>query len=215
MEAAVAVHFLAMMGVNEERSQQLVDGVAPQSQPTDLGMPKSYHRLLKKLKQRLRVHGLTLVIEHPKGSTRTGEGADGPWSRKMAAHYGYIARTESDADGDAIDVFIGPKPEAELVFVMDQVDQTGAFDEHKVLLGWLTADEALAGYLANYPDGWKAGELTAMTIPQFKSWLANGDTSLPAAVYVGPTAKSLNGHSRINGNGKWLAEAIGHLGGGQ
>lgn len=216
MEAEVAVHLLAMMGVNEDRARQLVDGAGPVGQPTDRGdgfAAKSLHRILKKLKQRLRVHGLTLVIEHAKGSVRTGSGPDGDWSRRMTAHYGYIARTESEADGDPIDVFIGPDPDAEIVFVMDQVDQGGNFDEHKVLLGWLTADDAEAGYLSNYPRGWKAGELTAMTVPQFKSWIKDGDTALPAASYKGPTAKSLNGHSRINGNGKWLAEAVGNLGG--
>lgn len=214
MEPGLGVELLVMMGVQQERAERLVEGASPQSQPTDLGlMPKSFYRVLKKLKQRLKIHGLTLVIEYPKGSVRTGEGVDGSWSRRMKSHYGHIARTQSDADGDAIDVFVGPKPEAELVFVMDQVDQSGAFDEHKVLLGWLTAEDAEAGYLANYPEGWKAGELTAMTVPQFKNWLDEGDTALPAAGYQGPTAKSLNGHSRINGNGKWLAEAVGNLGG--
>lgn len=214
MEPGLGIELLVMMGVNQERAERLVEGAAPQSQPADLGsgFEKSLRRLLKKLKQRLKVHGLTLVIEHPKGSVRTGSGPDGDWSRRMKAHYGYIARTESEADGDPIDVFIGPKPDAELVFVMDQVDQAGNFDEHKVLVGWLAADDAEAGYLANYPEGWKAGELTAMTIPQFKAWLNDGDTSIPAAAYRGATAKSLNGHSRINGNGKWLAEAVGHLG---
>ena len=39
---------------------------------------------------------------------------------------------------------------------MDQVDpQSGKFDEHKVLLGFNSVDEAKKGYLANYEKGWK------------------------------------------------------------
>ena len=128
-----------------------------------------------------RIHGLEVSIENPKGSTRSGTDPDGNrWEQTLTAHYGYIRRTEG-ADGDHVDVFIGPRPEAEVVFVINQLDpRTGEFDEHKGVLGCLTRQEAKELYLSNYEDGWQGcGEITPMTIEQFKWWLENGDLSKP------------------------------------
>src|SRR5947207_146513 len=86
-------------------------------------------------------NGLTIAIENPRGSLRKGVGKNGRvWSQKMADHYGYIQRTVSEADGDHIDVFVGPNPESEWVFVVYQVNPESGrgFDEHKVMLGYDT-----------------------------------------------------------------------------
>lgn len=133
-------------------------------------------------KGKVKIHGLTIAIENPKGSTRTGTDEDGrDWSQRMAAHYGELSRSEG-ADGDAVDVFIGPDPEAEIAFVIDQVNRDGSFNEHKCLLGYLNEQAAREGYLANYEPGWKGlGAITPMTVPQFKAWLT-GDTSRPVAL---------------------------------
>jgi len=133
------------------------------------------------------LHGLDITIENPRGSTRSGTDAGGKaWSVEMANHYGYLKRTEG-ADGDHVDVFIGPKPESGKVFVVDQIDpRTGNFDEHKVLLGFSSMTGARAGYLANYEQGWKgAGAITPMSMDQFKSWLKEGDTTKPLNPKVG------------------------------
>ncbi|WP_059412667.1 LPD38 domain-containing protein [Cupriavidus basilensis] len=133
------------------------------------------------------LHGLDITIENPRGSTRSGTDAGGKaWSVEMANHYGYLKRTEG-ADGDHVDVFIGPKPESGKVFVVDQIDpRTGKFDEHKVLLGFSSLTAARAGYLANYEQGWKgAGAITSMSMDQFKSWLKEGDTTKPLNPKVG------------------------------
>ena len=129
------------------------------------------------------VQGLPITIENPKGSVRRGCSADGKeWSQKMAAHYGYIKRTESDADGDHIDVFLGKCPESEVVFVVDQVRQDGAFDEHKGMIGYTCADEAKEAYLSNYSKGWTGfGGIKALTMPTFKEWIKTGDTGRPIA----------------------------------
>lgn len=126
------------------------------------------------------VQGLDIAIENPKGSFREGTDPDGHrWCTQLAWDYGYIARAggkaPKGADGDAVDVFLGPHPEAELVFVVDQVDEGGEFDEHKVMVGFLTKADAVDGYLANYEAGWECGPITAMTMPQFKAWLKSGD----------------------------------------
>lgn len=133
------------------------------------------------------LHGLDITIENPRGSTRSGTDADGKaWSVDMANHYGYIKRTEG-ADGDHVDVFIGPAPESTKVFVVDQVDpRTGKYDEHKVLMGFPSLAAARAGYLANYEQGWKgAGAITPMSMDEFKAWLKDGDTTKPLNPRVG------------------------------
>jgi hypothetical protein len=121
--------------------------------------------------------GLTISLENPKGSTRSGTAPDGTsWSTTMQHDYGYFLGSEGN-DGDHVDVFLGPTPASELVFVADQIDPaTGKFDEHKVLVGFTSRAEAEAGYLANYSKGWQGlGQLVAFTVPQFKAWLASGD----------------------------------------
>lgn len=119
------------------------------------------------------VHGLPITIENPAGSVRVAK--DGSWASAMPHHYGHIRRTEGN-DGDKIDVTIGPRPEATTVFVVDQVDpKTGRFDEHKVMLGFGTEEEAVAAYRAAYPADWKGlGAITPTTIDGFKRWLALG-----------------------------------------
>jgi len=128
-------------------------------------------------KGKTNLHGLTISIENAKGTRRKPD-----WP-ELSAHYGYLNRTEG-GDGEHIDVFIGPNPDSELVFVIDQVKESGRFDEHKIVMGTTSRQEALDLYLANYPAGWKVGPVTAMTIDQFKAWLAEGDTSKPLAPQV-------------------------------
>jgi hypothetical protein len=126
-----------------------------------------------------KVHGLDVAIENPRGSTRRGTDAQGKeWEATLKDHYGYIKRSEG-ADGDAVDVFIAPDVESDSIFVVDQVDpKTGKFDEHKVIMGAKTAKQARAIYKRNYARGWKGERtITEMTVPEFKTWLKEGDTT--------------------------------------
>ena len=131
-------------------------------------------------KGKLRLHGLELSIENPAGTRRRPE-----WP-PLAHHYGYIRRTEG-ADGDHIDVFLGDNAgDASLpVFVVNQVNRDGKFDEHKVVMGF--ADEAAArkAYLDNYSKGWSGlGSIRGMSLDEFKAWLQEGDTTKPAPAKV-------------------------------
>lgn len=125
------------------------------------------------------LHSLPITLENPKGSTRSGVDPGGKsWSQVMRHDYGYINRTEGK-DGDHVDVFIGPDPTTELIFVVNQ-KVGGKFDEHKCLLGFATEEKAKAGYLANYAKGWKGlGSIYPLTVPQFKWWLEHGDQTKP------------------------------------
>ena len=130
-------------------------------------------------KGHLTFQGLDITIENPRGSKREGVDPGGKkWSVEMEHHYGYIKGTVGK-DKDHIDVFIGKSPASRMVYIVDQVNQKGGFDEHKILLGFNSIAEARKGYLDNYSAGWKVGPMTAVPINDFKSWLANGDTTKP------------------------------------
>ena len=133
-------------------------------------------------KGHIKVHGLDISIENPKGSERRGTDPDGnEWSHNMSDHYGYIKRT-TGADQEHIDTYVGKNPESENVFIVDQIDQgSGRFDEHKVMLGFDSQEEAITAYKSNFDKGWKVGPVTQMSKDQFKDWLKNSDTSKPVA----------------------------------
>jgi len=124
----------------------------------------------------------SISIETGVGGERKGVDADGkPWSVTMEhAAYGKIKGTRG-ADGDHLDIFVGPHPTSPHVFVLDQLDASGKFDEHKVLAGYRTPIDALHAYANSYTDGAKdrIGGVTAFTPDQFKDWLKNGDHTKP------------------------------------
>mgnify|MGYP005810634715 CR=1 FL=1 len=132
------------------------------------------------------IQGLTVVIENPKGSVRSGVDSDGKeWSTKMNNTYGYFKGTKS-ADGDDVDVFIGDNLSSENVFVIDQVNpETGEFDEHKVMLGFDDSESARQAYLSNYEEGWQGlGDITKVNIEAFKEWLNKGSRKKPMTEYI-------------------------------
>lgn len=128
-------------------------------------------------------HGLRISIENAKGSVRRGVDADGkPWETVLPASYGYLLRSIG-ADDDHIDVYMGPNPLAQDVYVIDQVNaRNGRFDEHKVMAGFGTKEEALETYRKAFSDNKaddRIGAVTKMGIGQFKRWLLRGDTTAP------------------------------------
>ncbi|WP_052417803.1 PLxRFG domain-containing protein [Acinetobacter junii] len=132
-------------------------------------------------KGHIKVHGLDIAVENPRGSERRGTDPNGKeWAHTMSDHYGYIKRTKG-ADNEHIDTYIGNNPDSNQVFIVDQIDQaSGNFDEHKVMLGFNNQEEATTAYKSNFDKGWKVGPIRNMDMEQFKDWLKNGDTSKPA-----------------------------------
>lgn len=148
---------------------------------TDTSPSEAMARAGNYRKGRVRIHGMEISIENPKGSTRSGTSPDGKkWSVRMKNDYGYIRGTRG-ADGDHVDVFLGPRLESEVAFVVDQFNPDGSFDEHKAVLGAVNSDEAREIYLANYGDGWECGPVTPMSVPYFRKWLASGPRNKPAS----------------------------------
>lgn len=123
-------------------------------------------------KGHVRIDGMDITIENPKGSTRSGVDANGKqWSVTMNNTYGYIRGTRG-VDGDHIDIFLSDNPESGNVYVVDQIRQdTGEFDESKVLYGFNSMEEARQAYLSNYEKDWKVGVITEVTKEEFKKWI--------------------------------------------
>lgn len=119
-----------------------------------------------------------ITIENPAGSVRKGVDADGKeWSTQMANTYGYIKGTEG-VDGDHIDVFLHENMDewnGRKVFVVDQTNRDGSFDEHKVMLGFNDKDEAMTAYLANYDKTWANTHpglrISETNIEDFNKWV--------------------------------------------
>ena len=123
-------------------------------------------------KGHIKVDGFNVTIEQPKGSVRRGKDANGKeWETEMHNTYGYIRGTES-VDGDHIDIFLSDNPTEGNVFVVDQVNKDGSFDEHKVMYGFSDMESARKAYLSNYEEGWQGlGNITEVSKEEFKKWI--------------------------------------------
>jgi hypothetical protein len=130
----------------------------------------------------VKIGGLDVSIEFPAGAKRK------PEHQPLTSHYGYIRRAEG-ADGEHLDVYIKPGTSEDYagpVYVVDQTNKEGKFDEQKVLVGFTDEQSARAGYLANYPDGWNG--LKAIRkfddVQAFRDWLKTADMSKPASLKI-------------------------------
>lgn len=131
-------------------------------------------------KARITIQGFPVRIENPKGSYREGTDKDGQtWRARLSAHYGYIVGTIG-ADGDPMDCFVGPWPEAEDIYVINQRKPGASFDEHKVVFGVVDEDMARRIYQASYEPGWKGfAGITRLNRNQLRWWLRNGNMRRP------------------------------------
>ena len=159
-------------------AQEIDDAVAGWKEPSKAQIEAENYR-----KPRIRIHGLEIAIENPKGTRRKPE-----WP-ELSAHYGYVSRVAGQSapearDEDKVDVFVGPTPRSEIVFVIDQEHPSGRYDEPKAMLAFTNEADAKRAYLASYSPGHHCGTITAMTVPQFKSWLEHGDTKRRVAEQV-------------------------------
>lgn len=137
-------------------------------------------------KGHVKIQDFDIAIENPKGSVRSGVDKDGKeWSQEMHNTYGYFEGTKGK-DSDDVDCFIGPNPLSEDIFVIDQLDKDGNFDEHKVMLGFDSSEEAREAYLSNYEDGWTGlGDITKVNIEDFRKWVQKDDVrSKPFTEYL-------------------------------
>ena len=127
--------------------------------------------------------GYDFVIENPEGSMRRGKDADGnSWEQQMHNTYGYILGKKGK-DGDHLDMFINDQADLDTwngnVYVVDQVNADGSFDEHKIMYGFNSEAEAREAYLSNYSEGWKGlGRITGVDKDTFDKWLDSSDRKI-------------------------------------
>lgn len=172
-------------------------------------------------KGHVQVGAFDITIEQPEGSIRRGTDADGKqWESKMHNTYGYFRGTEG-VDGDHIDVFLSNDMDGwngAQVFVVDQYNPDGTFDEHKVMLGFNDASDAKNNYLANYEKGWENGrriDVSAVNLEDFEKWIASSHRKTkPFSEYksVKPAddSETFKGH-KVENSGKDIEEHIKHL----
>ena len=128
-------------------------------------------------KGNVRIGQFDITVENPKGSVRRGTDASGKaWEQTMQNTYGYIRGTEG-VDGDHIDVFLTNDIDGwngRRVYIVDQYNEDGTFDEHKVMLGFNDEAEAQDAYLSNYEKGWEYKHklvMSSVNLPDFEKWI--------------------------------------------
>ena len=153
-------------------------------------------------KGHVQVGTFDVTIENPKGSKRSGTDADGKkWETTMAHTYGYIRGTQG-VDGDHIDVYISSDIDGwngRKVFVVDQYNPDGSFDEHKVMLGFNDKGEAFEAYLSNYEAGWEKGrrlDVTAANLDDFEKWIESSKRKTKAFADYKNISKAVSASSQ-------------------
>lgn len=126
----------------------------------------------RKLQGKCNFQGLPISIENYKGSYRQGMDSDGNiWKTFMHFDYGYILLTEG-ADGDHVDVYIGPDKTSTKVFIIHQkIPGTDIYDEDKCMLGFSSKEAAKAAYLKQYNKSGFFQGITSVNMATFKTML--------------------------------------------
>lgn len=160
-----------------DASLSLANAVAVAEKETDTTPTEKQKEAGNYKKGHVQVGTFNITIENPKGSVRSGIDTEGnKWETIMQNTYGYIRGTEG-VDGDHIDVFLSDDIDGwngRRVFVVDQYNEDGSFDEHKVMLGFNETDDAEAAYFANYDSDWANNHktvVTAVNLEDFKKWI--------------------------------------------
>jgi hypothetical protein len=177
----------AAPGDNETARAALEDRVEPQtsaadveaaaheaatSPKNDLEVPTEAQQNAGNFKMgKVDVQGLPISIEHPEGATRPSG------MTPRGAHYGYVRGTV-DADGMHTDVLLGKHPENDQAFIVDHLDPSGEFQQHKLLVGFQNKLAALRAYRSLFKDN-PLGPVSEVHTDALKEWLKNGDTTKP------------------------------------
>lgn len=162
---------------NSRKSSELGEKIAKAEAEVDVNPTDKQKEAGNYKKGHVQVGVFDITIEQPKGSVRSGVDANGnKWETTMQNTYGYIRGTEG-VDGDHIDVFLSDDIDGwngRRMFVVDQYNEDGSFDEHKVMLGFNETDDAEAAYFANYDNDWAKKHKTVVTginLEDFEKWI--------------------------------------------
>lgn len=178
--------------VNSKDTQDLGEKIATAEAETDTNPTEAQKEAGNYRKGHVQIGQFNVSIENPKGSVRSGVDVTGrEWTQTMQNTYGYIRGTEG-VDGDHIDVFLANDMDGwngRRVFVVDQYNEDGTFDEHKVMLGFNDEADAHAAYLSNYESGWADKRkivCSSVNIEDFEKWIDSSHRKTkPFAEYKG------------------------------
>ena len=120
--------------------------------------------------------GIPVAVEYQQGTRRQIRNPQGQlvYDKLLKYDYGFIRNTVG-RDGDEIDVILGPTMAAPMVYVVDMedlgydVDQRE--DEDKVLLGFVSAEEAERAFLSMYPETFLRG-MVEIPLADFQNAIA-------------------------------------------
>nr|WP_304954358.1 LPD38 domain-containing protein [uncultured Bacteroides sp.] len=188
-----------------DASSSLANAVAVAEKETDTTPTEKQKEAGNYKKGHVQVGTFNITIENPKGSVRSGIDTEGnKWETTMQNTYGYIRGTEG-VDGDHIDVFLSDDIDGwngRKVFVVDQYNEDGSFDEHKVMLGFNETDDAEAAYFANYDSDWAKNHktvVTAVNLEDFEKWIdCSHRKTKPFAEYK--SVKTVEGQNALQKN---------------
>jgi hypothetical protein len=124
---------------------------------------------------KIKSHGLSIVVEHKKGTRRILHDDSGKvvYSQNLHHDYGFIKNTKG-RDGDEVDCFIGPMKNAAEVFIVHMLDKGPVVaereDEDKTFIGFPSADAAKTAFLLHYRKDFYGG-MTSLPLADFKKKL--------------------------------------------
>ena len=185
-------------------TQTIGDKIAQEEAKVDTNPTEAQKEAGNYKKGHVRIGQFDITVENPKGSVRRGTDANGnKWEQTMRNTYGYIRGTEG-VDGDHIDVFLANDIDGwngRRVYIVDQYNEDGTFDEHKVMLGFNDEAEAQEAYLSNYEKGWASKRklvLSSANLEDFERWINSSHRKTkPFAEYK--SVNKTNGANRADG----------------
>ncbi len=151
------------------------------------------------IKKNVTVNDLPIAIEWPKGSTRKYK--DG-YSQVMSADYGYLRRTEG-ADGEELDIYVGPSKDSKLVVKIEQLKKDGSYDEDKYVLGTNSTDEAVNLYLQHMPED-RLGKVTTMAWDQFEKMVKKEQAETKGAAAILDASRHFQKGDKVKLEPAWI-----------
>lgn len=167
--------FLTMRSAEKEKLhkqfRQLFPGAEKTAALRKLAVSEGY-----KLRGHTKFQGIPIAVENRKGDVRSGQDKDGhKWRTVMQHPYGYIKGTKG-ADGEEVDVYVGPGKKAPMAYVVHQRKADGkSFDEDKVMLGFEDRKSAREAFLKHYDDPKFLGPISAVPVETLKKKIETGE----------------------------------------
>jgi len=117
---------------------------------------------------------IPIAIENAPDTIRHWKAPDGTeGNTHMLFAYGYVENS-GGMDGDEVDVYVGPDPRAQMVYVIHQQNpNTGIYDETKTMLGFPSEQMAVEAYKYHFNRDDFLVTVDPMSVGAFKRWVAN------------------------------------------